>query len=98
MAKGQGTAKDEQTPTSVDQIEATERALAVMRRTVARQLRAERARTGLSLREVGRRVKLSAPVVYNTEAGKTWETRTARKLERFYAQHAMQAPQEAAAA
>lgn len=98
MARDRAPAKGEQAPISVDRVESTERELAAMRRAVAQRLRAERARTGLSLREVGRRVKLSAPVVYNTEAGKTWETRTARKLERFYAQQHTPASEDAQAA
>lgn len=97
MAKGRAPAKDEQTPISVDRVEAAERELRDLRRAAARRLREERARVGLSLREVGRRVKLSAPVVYNTEAGNTWETKTARKLERFYAQQVAAADEAQAA-
>jgi ribosome-binding protein aMBF1 (putative translation factor) len=68
----------------IDQIEAMERDLVTARRAVARTLRFKRETVGLSLRDVAPKLRLSAAALSNIERGKSWRTRTIRRLAKFY--------------
>jgi len=68
----------------IEDVERLERDLAAARRDIARQLREQRAASGLSLRDVAPKVRLSAGALSQTERGQTWETKTVRRILRFY--------------
>ena len=72
----------------LDVMEATERGLVKERKTIALSLRALRVVAGLSLREVAPTIGVTAQTVHNIERGRTWTTKTARALARFYKQSA----------
>lgn len=86
MAKGRVIGKIGLDLSSVDEVEAMERALVLKRREAARQLRGARRATKLSLRQVSAKVRISAPAIHNTERAKAWQTKTARKLALFYSE------------
>jgi hypothetical protein len=69
----------------IDRIEAMERDLSRARLAVARSLLAIRTTAGLSLRDVARVVKLTAPAVNKIERGIQWRTKTVRRIAQFYA-------------
>lgn len=71
----------------LDAIEATEKALAVTRRSVARAFLSLRKEAGLSLREVAPEVGLTSTTIHNIESGHTFRMRNVRKLARYYAKH-----------
>lgn len=68
----------------IGDVERMERELADARQAVAARLRELREASGLSLREVAPRVRLSAAAVNMTERGQTWETETVKRLLLFY--------------
>lgn len=71
----------------IDQIEAMECDLVSARRAVARTLRFKRETAGLSLRDVAPKLRISAAALSNIERGKSWRTRTIRRLASFYEKH-----------
>ena len=86
MAKGRVIGKIGLDLSPVDEVEAMERELVAKRREAAKRLRMARRATKLSLRAVSEKVRISPPAIHTTERGKTWETKTALKLARFYEQ------------
>lgn len=68
----------------MEQTKRLERELRRSRGQIADLLRAERERLGLSLRDVGPRVRLSHVSVRKIESGNQWETQTVDRLIRFY--------------
>jgi len=68
----------------IDRIESLEREAVGIRKLVARALLRLREDAGLTLRAVAPHVRTTAATVHNIERGKTWRTKTARALARFY--------------
>jgi ribosome-binding protein aMBF1 (putative translation factor) len=64
--------------------EELERQLREVRRMVAADLKAARQDTGLSLRQVGRKVRLTPAALMALENGESWKGTTARRVARFY--------------
>jgi predicted transcriptional regulator len=68
----------------IDRIEELERDLERARRLAARSLLAIRSTSGLSLRDVARVVRLTAPAINKIERGMQWRTKTVRRIAQFY--------------
>lgn len=69
---------------ALDGIRQIERELKLKQRQVGRLFRAERISRLLTLEQVARKTRVSTATVYNVERGKSWKTKTARKIARFY--------------
>jgi DNA-binding transcriptional regulator YiaG len=70
--------------TSLEKIEELERQLEAAKQTLAAELYAARTKAGMSLTQVARNVRVSAPTVFETEKGRRWNPRTVGKLVRFF--------------
>lgn len=68
----------------IERVRNLEAELAKTRQEASAALRETRSRLGLSLRQVGRGARLSHVTVYDIEKNKTWKTRAAQKIARFY--------------
>jgi ribosome-binding protein aMBF1 (putative translation factor) len=68
----------------IDKVDLMERELAALRRSVALALRFQRERALLSLRDVAVKVHLAPAALSNLERGKSWRTKTARRVAEFY--------------
>ena len=64
--------------------EELERSLREVRQMVARDLKAARLTSGLSLRQVGQKVKLNPSSLLALENGESWQGQTVRRVARFY--------------
>jgi cytoskeletal protein RodZ len=69
---------------SVEKVRNLEAELAASRKQAAKSLRTERNRLGLTLRQVSSRIRMTPAAIHNIELSKSWKTRTAQKLARFY--------------
>ncbi len=61
------------------EVELTER-----KKEVSRALRIERVMRKLTLKQVGKKVRLSGVAVHNIEKAKSWKTKTVTKLAKYY--------------
>jgi ribosome-binding protein aMBF1 (putative translation factor) len=69
----------------IEQIEQLEEVLRGLQQSTANTMLHEREAMSLSLREVSLKVRLTAAAINNIERGKSWRTKTARKIAEFYA-------------
>ncbi len=69
---------------TIDGIRNLEAELERQRKVLAADLRAERLKRKLSLRDVARSVRLVASGVFEIESGKRWSTDTVARIVRFY--------------
>lgn len=68
----------------IERVRNLESELATSREIAAECLKEKRIELGLSFRQVSAGVRVSPATVYNIEANKSWRTRTAAKIARFY--------------
>jgi ribosome-binding protein aMBF1 (putative translation factor) len=68
----------------IDKVDLMERELSGLRRSVALALRFQRESALLSLRDVAVKVRLTPAALSNLERGKSWRTKTARRVAEFY--------------
>lgn len=66
----------------ITRAEDLERQLSEARRSAAKSLRQRRMELGVSLRAMQKRVGLSISALSNLEHGRSWETKTARRVAR----------------
>jgi ribosome-binding protein aMBF1 (putative translation factor) len=69
----------------IERVEALEKVLKELRREVGRTLRTEREAAGLSLRDVAHHVRMTGAGISLIELGKSWKTKTVRRIAQFYA-------------
>lgn len=67
----------------VAEVRRIERELTQARRRASQSIREKRDELKLSLRQVARRVKISAPALSQLERAESWESRTAERVARF---------------
>ena len=75
----------------IEAIRGLERELAEARGRIARAVREQRERAGLSLRQVAPKVRMSATNLSLIERGRVWETKTVARVLRFYERQPTQA-------
>ncbi len=69
---------------AIETVRNLESELAARRKDASSLLRDTRNGLGLSLRDVSKKVRMSAAAICNLEANKSWSTKTAAKIARFY--------------